>query len=647
MKSFSNTIIILILSFLSISAFGQNNNSTVILSPDQKIAVQFELIHEHAVYSVSYSDTVIIQRSALGLICDDEDFSQKLSLIKIDPTQEVQDNYTLIYGKKLNCSYQANRQVVHLKSATGKLLDVIFQVSNDGIAFRYFFPETIGNRKVNSEVTAFNLATESKAWIQPNAEAKSGWESTQPSYEKYYLQDVLVNQLPENKAGWIYPALFNLKNSWILISETASYRDYCATRLLHTTGTNNFTVGFPDAREIFPGGGSNPESALLWYTPWRFIAISKSLDGIVESTLGTDLAKPASTMIDYSWVKPGRASWSWAILKDDSTVYRVQKRFVDYAADMKWEYCLVDALWEKQIGEVKMAELSAYAQTKNVGLLLWYNSAGDWNTTYQGPKNRLLTEESRQREFGWLQKIGVNGIKVDFFGGDGQSMMTYYLDILEDAAKYKLMVNFHGCTLPRGWQRTYPNLVSMESVRGFENVTFKQADADLQANQCCMVPFTRNVFDPMDYTPMCFSEIPKIIRRTSNAFELALPFIFHSGITHFAEIPEGIANSPEYVRNLLTTIPVSWDETRLLDGYPGKYVIMASRKGETWYISGINATGTNKEVTFELPFVKADNGMLITDGDNNRSFIQESIKLNASRTVTFNLKPNGGFVLKL
>jgi len=617
-----------------------------ISSPDKSLTVQFNVVNGKAQYSVNNVDEAVILNSPLGLVCDDEDFSQNLSLDLATPQTRVKDNYTLLYGKQQQCTYFANKRVLKLKSKTGKRMDIIFQVSNAGVAFRYSFPDVGGSRKISAEVSAYNFKPETKAWIQHDPEAKSGWGSCQPSYEEDYSQNTAIDKLPISKFGWVYPALFRSGSNWLLISETAAYRDYCGTRLMHQPGTNGLSIGLADKREIFPGGVATPESSLPWATPWRIIAISNSLARIVGSTLGTDLAKPA-TKGDFSFVKPGISSWSWVVLKDDSTNFSTSKRFIDYAAKMKWKYCLIDALWDTQIGNEKMAELCAYAKTKDVGILLWYNSAGNWNTTYQSPKDRMTTPESRKKEFEWMNKVGIKGIKVDFFGGDGQSMMAYYIDILEDAAKYKIMVNFHGCTLPRGLERTYPNLVSMEAVRGFENITFSQANANMQATNCCMFPFARNVFDPMDYTPMCFSEVPHITRQTSNAFELALPFIFHSGVTHIAEIPSGMAAVPEYVRNLVTDIPVSWEKSVLVDGFPGEFVVMAGLKNGSWYISGINGTEKDKTVTLKLPFVNNTKGKLVTDGVTNRSFIQKEIVLPTSKTITITIKQYGGFVLKL
>ena len=315
---------------------------------------------------------------------------------------------------------------------------------------------------------------------------------------------------------------------------------------------------------------------------------------------------------------------------------------------MKWEYCLIDANWDTQIGYEKVKQLADYAQTKNIGILLWYNSSGDWNTTTYHPKSKLLTHESRVKEFLKLKEMGIKEIKVDFFGGDGQSMMSYYQDILEDAAQFGLMVNCHGSTIPRGLHRTYPNLISMEAVRGFEDITFEQYNADQEANHCCILPFTRNVFDPMDFTPMCFSEGPNIKRKTTSGFELALSVIFWSGIQHYAEIPEGMAKVPDYVRNFLRELPSQWEESRFIDGFPGEFVVLARRFGNTWYVAGINGEQIEKNLQIELPFViKTTIATLISDGDNNRSFTTKPLKIDPRKPIMITLKGNGGFVIKV
>ena len=319
----------------------------------------------------------------------------------------------------------------------------------------------------------------------------------------------------------------------------------------------------------------------------------------------------------------------------------MQKRFVDFAAEMKWDYTLVDADWDRKIGVDKLRELVRYAAGKGVGILVWYNSSGAWNKTEYSPKGALLTPAQRAKEFGRLREIGVKGVKVDFFAGDGKSMIAYYVDILNDAAKTGLLVNFHGATLPRGWSRTYPNLMTVEAVRGLEFTTFEQADQDAVPAHAAMLPFTRNLFDPMDFTPMVFGDIPNIKRATRNGFELAESVLFLSGIQHFAERPEGMATVPPYVKTLLQDLPRSWDDVRFIDGDPGRYAILARKSGGSWYVAGINADATERSVELDLSFLDGRSGTLVTDGDTERSFTQAPIQGGKAR---ISIKPQGGFV---
>jgi alpha-glucosidase len=447
-------------------------------------------------------------------------------------------------------------------------------------------------------------------------------------------------------AGWVYPALFNVGNAWVLLTEASLDSNYCATRLKAASPGGEYSIGFPDPREVFTGQGYLPQSRLPFYSPWRVITIG-SLKTIVESTLGTDLAKP-STLSDKSFVKPGKSSWSWIMSKDDYIIYDEQKKYIDFAAKMQWQYCLIDAEWDKKIGYDKVKELSGYAASKNVGLLLWYNSSGDWNTVKYSPKSKLLTHEDRVKEFSRLKEMNIKGVKIDFFGGDGQSMIKYYIDILNDAAKYGLSVNFHGATLPRGWARTYPHLLTTEAIKGFEMVTFNQRDADMQPNHCAMLPFTRNAFDPMDFTPMNLYKIPtRVKRKTSSAFELGLSVMFLSGIQHFAESPEGMSHVPEYVQQFLRELPTSWDDVRFLEGYPGKYVVLARKSGNKWYVTGINGEAGERTLQFNPSIFNKNKAAFITDGDEELSFRQETWQLNKGMQKQITMKPNGGFVAVL
>jgi hypothetical protein len=440
------------------------------------------------------------------------------------------------------------------------------------------------------------------------------------------------------------PALFNSGKYWISVTETGVDTNYCGSRLSQFSPDGEYSVQFPQPQEGRPGEPVLPESNLPWLTPWRVIAIGENLGSLVESTLETDLSAPAKYDVG-SWLKPGIASWSWVILKDDATVYNVQKQFIDFAASMHWRYCLIDAFWDKQIGYEKIKELADYAATKDVKILLWYNSAGDWNTTPLTPRDKMLTAQSRNAEFQKLKDMGISGIKVDFFGGDGQSMMKYYIDILNDAARYNLAVNFHGATFPRSWCRTYPNLVSMEAIKGEEYITFVQSNADLQPTHCTVIPFTRNLFDPMDFTPVNFSGIPHITRRTTGGFEIALSVIFTSGIQHIAETPDGMASQKDFVKEYMSSLPEYWDDVKFIDGYPGKYVVLARKSGDQWYFAGINSESAERTVTLSVPFISENSkGIIITDSDNTKDFIKQNIDF--SKPVSVKMCSNGGFVIK-
>jgi len=622
----------------------QVKDPTTILSPDGHLEVLFD-VNEigQPVFRVSRDNEIVLEESPLGVILNDENIGQSLRLIVAGPVEKVEDHYSMWQGKQHEITYQANERVFQLESKAGTSMNIIFRVSDDGVAFRYGFPNDNGqSQMIQEELTAYQFPDSTRMWVQPMSVAKTGWEHCHPSYEEDYLQNISVETPSTLGAGWIYPALFQSGENWILITEAGLGSDYCGTRLESVNG--KMKVEFPSDQEVFTGGGHLPNSNTAWNSPWRVLTIG-DLGTIASSTLGTDLADPAIEM-NTDFVQPGYASWSWAVLKDNSVNYETTRQFIDYAADMNWKYCLIDADWHKRIGLEKIKELVAQGNDRGVGLLVWYNSAGDWNTTPYGPRSKLLTHEQRMEEFAMLRDMGIKGVKIDFFGGDGQSMIAYYHDILKDAAGYGLLVNFHGATLPRGWQRTYPHLMTMEAIKGFEFITFFQEVADREPTHACMLPFTRNAFDPMDFTPMCFSDIPGRERKTTNAFELALPTVFQSGIQHLAEIPEGMAAVPDYVREYLSNLPPQlWDETRLVEGYPGKLVVLARRSGDDWYVSGINGESQEKELTLNLGFIGKCSGYMITDGAQHPDFNFQEVNLNGSMDVS--IKPNGGFVMKL
>lgn len=619
-------------------------------SPDGHIELVFRLDSQGVPsYLVQRDSHMALPVSQLGLVRDDADFSKQLRWVGKSKIESVDDRYEILTAKRRDNRYQANRQTFHLETAGGDKLDIEFQVSNDGAAFRYVFPESSDKvHRLLEERSSFQFLPGTTAWLQPMSVAKTGWEQVNPCYEELYQQEIPEGTPSPTGAGWCFPALFRSGDDWLLVSECGIGRNYCASRLRSDSPGGKYMIGFPDPREGIADGPVNPESVLPWTTPWRIIVIG-DLKTVAESTLGIDLASPPPVASKNPPVEPGKAAWSWALMKDSATVYDVQKRMIDYAAEMGWQYCLIDADWDKQIGHEKLAELADYARGKNVKIIVWENAAGAWNTTPYTPRNLLLTPEGRQQEFERLKSMGVSGMKIDFFGGDGQSMINYYLDLLEESAPFGFAINLHGSTPPRGWQRTYPQLMTAEAVRGLEFITFEQKDADGAATHIAMLPFTRNVFDPMDFTPVVLDKIPNIQRRTTSAFELALSVLMVSGVQHYAEIPDGMAKAPAYVREFMKHVPSVWDDTKFLDGYPGKYVVLARRGGDRWYVAGINAESQPRKLSLDLSELATSGpGTLITDGDGgNLSFREQSIDLVDGKKFDVTLKPQGGFVLVL
>lgn len=617
-------------------------------SPDRSIALQVFLSPSGEIqYRIQRSGVNVIQLSDLGVMMQGHDFTRGMKLVNTSKPERLTDSYQTKNAKKSSILYRANQLVMSFANEEKKKMDLIFRLSNDGAAFRYSFPWIKNKETIVKELSSFAFDKKATAWLQPMSEAKTGYEHCHPSYEEHYLQNISVGTVSPLRSGWVYPALFKTNETWVLITEAALDGTYCGTRLVNDSASAVYSIGFADPREVFTGGGYLPQNNKPWLTPWRIITIG-SLKTITESTLGTDLA-PAARLKDPSFVKPGKASWSWINSKDDSITFNEQKKYIDYAHDMHWRYCLIDADWDTKIGYDKIAELSAYAKQKNVGLLLWYNSAGDWNTIKYHPKDILLTKEGREKEFSRLQAMGIRGVKIDFFGGDGQSMIQYYIDILNDAAKYKLLVNFHGATLPRGWQKTYPHLMTAEAIYGMEMVTFDQNAADKQANHCAMLPFTRNAFDPMDFTPMNLTGLTSsnCIRKTTPAFELALSVLFLSGIQHYAQAPEGMVRVPNEVKAFLRKLPDNWDDVKFLEGYPGKYAVIARRSGNRWYVAGINGDKDEKKINLDIASFKKNKATLFTDGTGNELFSKAILNGAKQKKCDITLNANSGFVMVL
>lgn len=619
-------------------------------SPDGRLQVEFRLDDNGVpLYAVRLNGKPVVQPSPLGLVRDDALFAASLTLETISPVEKISDTYTMLLGKQKDCTYRANRRMFTLKNPDGQTLQIIFQVSDDGLAFRYTFPDSTGNTvSVTEEKSAFVFAPETESWLHPMQAGKSGWSRTQPSYEEHYVVGPVGKPSPHGE-GWCFPALFKTADSiWVLICDSDVDENYCAVRLAHDAPGGAYRIAFPHVQEH--RGPVDPVAPVIttpFQSPWRVLIVADNLNTLVTSTLMTDVAAPCK-LDNTAFIKPGKAAWHWLRYGDDSATLEYADSFLEFAAKMKWHYILIDANWDRFIGYEKMADFVKKANTRNVDVILWYNSNGPWNDAPQGPKHKMHEREVRRAEFARLQQMGVKGVKVDFFGGDKQATMKLYLDLFRDAADYGILVNCHGATIPRGWQRTYPNLVTMEAVKGMEYCTFEQANADRQPQHAAVLPFTRNVIGSMDFTPIVLDpKIRGVELVTQPVFELALAVVFESGIQHFGLVPEESILMPDYVVEYLQHVPTVWDETRLVDGYPGEFVIMARRTGKTWYIAAINGTGESKTINPDFSFLPDDcNATIIIDSLFRRiEKLPETYDKTKLDKLTFNLQSNGGFVI--
>jgi alpha-glucosidase len=612
-------------------------NTWTVSSPDKKLEVKIASQTGRLVYSVTYSKNTAIESSPLGIVRDDQQFSEKLNFVSKNAAT-IDESYTLSVGKRLQSRNNANELTLTFENENKDKVLIIFRAYNDGMAYRYHFPKTDNSpHKILREESGFALSKNAKAWIQPydlNSRKK-------PCYETFYENGIAPGSPSPNPAGWAFPALFNTNNLWVLITEAGLDETYCATHLEDKDGKGIYTIRFPEKEEATSDADPEPVSTLPWTTPWRAAVIGPSLATIQETNLVANL-NPPSVIKDVSWIKPGRSSWSWWSQGGTTRDFDVQKQYIDFTADMKWEYVLIDAGWP-QMKNGNMEELVQYANSKNVGIVLWYHSGMGREKDTLSYANLMAFPEERKKEFEKLRTWGVKGVKVDFFDSDKQPVIKRYYDILRDAAANSIMVNFHGSTLPRGWERTYPNLVSMESVKGAEGAG-RQEFCDKAPVHNTILPFTRNVVGSMDYTPVTFTNKREAIRQTTFAHELALAVVFESGVFHFADNMKSYQALPEAPKNFLREVPAAWDETRYLAGMPGQYLVVARRKNDVWYVGGINGLSTPREVSFAMPFLKKDQRIsILTDGNEPGTF--DAKVLNTSgKKVSFTLQAKSGFV---
>ena len=641
------------------------------MSPNGHLAVNVSVEEGRAFYTVSYDGHQVLGRSSLGLLTNIGDFTRNLTWQEAKEGTMVKD-YKMTRSKKSQIHYEAHTLTVVLQTEKKIPMTVEFWVSNNDVAFRYGVGTNAKGRPlcavIESEITAFNLPEDTRSFICPQITPMTGWERTKPSYEEEYKPDEPVTTKSQFGVGYTFPCLFRQgiveaekrgakeENIWVLISETGVTSDYCGARLSDYVAGTGYTISYPQVGEN-NGFGSNSASIILpGHTPWRTITVGNSLKPVVETTIPFDVLEPLyQATEDY---KPGRYTWSWLIWQDDATVYDDQVKFIDLAAAMGYEYCLVDALWDTQISYDRVEELAKYAHSKNVALMLWYNSNGAENDAPQGPRGVMSNSIKRKQDMAWMKRIGVKAIKVDFFGGDKQETMRLYEEILSDANDYGIQVIFHGCTLPRGWERLYPNYVASEAALASENVYFTEYHAKKEAFELTMHPFSRNAVGSFDWGGVMMNHHmsrdnkSRHPRYTSDIFEMATAITNQTSVNCVAMCPNNLSELPQFELDFLRQLPTTWDDVQFIDGYPTKYVVLARQASDTkvWYVGGLNATEAPLTLTLQLPMFAGQTVKYYTDEPKKEGSllpvpVLKELKVSKKGEAKVTIQPMGGIIL--
>lgn len=600
-------------------------------------------------YAVTYNGKQMLESSPLGMETNVGDFYRGLQL-KEHKVTALDTVYEQSRIKASRIHYWANELLCSFVNGEGKNVQITFRVSNNDVAFRYTLPREQGKGSVtvNSERTGFRFPSQTTTFLCPQSDAMIGWKRTKPSYEEEYKADAPMNERSGYGHGYTFPCLFKVgDDGWVLLSETGVDSRYCGSRL-SDWDNGVYRIAFPMPEENNGNGTVSPAFSLPGSTPWRTVTVGETLKPIVETTVPWDVVEPRyTTTHDY---KPGRGTWSWILWQDGSINYDDQVRYVDLAAAMGYEYVLIDNWWDNNIGRDRMEQFIKYARSKGVEVFLWYSSSGYWNDIEQSPVNRMDNSIARKQEMRWLQSLGVKGIKVDFFGGDKQETLRLYEEILSDADDHGLMVIFHGCTLPRGWERMYPNYVGSEAVLASENLVFSQHFCDNEAFNATLHPFIRNAVGCMEFGGVFLnkrlnrSNDGGTIRRTTDIFQLATAVLFQNPIQNFALAPNNLTDAPQICLDFMKQVPTTWDETRFIDGYPGRYIVLARRHGNTWYIAAVNATAEPLKLKLDLPVLAGQAVSLYSDDKKMQPQLKlQKIKTDGSLQLT--VQPQGGAVI--
>lgn len=627
-------------------------------SPNGKLVVTVSDDGGRATYQLTYDGKQMLGTSALGLKTNIGDFTQGLTMT-VRTDEEFTNKYSMTRTKTSRVEQQARRVTLSFTNKKERTMEVDFYIANNDVAYRYRLLRPNQNNPkcavVYGEVSSFNLPTQTTTFLSPQIQPMTGWERTKPSYEEVFSSDAPMDKKSQYGVGYTFPALFHVgTDGWVLVSETGVSGEYVGARLSDYQAGKGYTIAYPQEGEMNGNGTPWAAISLPGETPWRTITVGSTLAPIVETTIPYDVVEEQYAPSEN--YKPGRYTWSWLIWQDSSINYEDQVKFIDLAAKMGYEYNLVDNWWDTQIGRDRIEQLSKYAQSKGVKLMLWYNSNGYENDAPQGPRNIMHRAINRKKEMAWLQKIGVKGIKVDFFAGDKQQTMQLYEDILSDANDYGLQVIFHGCTLPRGWERMYPNFVASEAALASENVFFTSEHAQREGYDMALHPFGRNAVASFDWGGVMMNRMmskdnkSRHRRYTSDVFEMATGITNQCSVNCVEVTPNVVDELPQHQIDFLKQLPTMWDETKFIDGYPTKYAVVARKSAGKWYVGGINDTNEAKQLTLNLPMLAGQTVQYYVDKKlRKRQQCPDSelrtLKVDRNGKAKVTIQPMGGIVL--
>ena len=660
-----------IAGILLLGALGAQAGNYTVKSPDGKLAVNVSCEGGKASYTVDYEGKRMLSPSALGLVANYGDFSQKLSMGALKGGEVRHLSYNMSRIKKSHIRKDAVEATIGFLNEKKDSMTLHLHVSNNDIAYKY---EMSRPKKDNpkaviiyNEVSGFNFLEKTTTFLCPQITPMTGWERTKPSYEEEYTPDAQMNVKSQFGVGYTFPCLFKVgSDGWVLVSETGVSSAYPGSRLSDYEPGKGYTIAFPQKGENNGFGSEYAGIPLPGETPWRTITVGSSLAPIVETTIPYDVVEPLYEASQQ--YKPSRYTWSWLIWQDGSINYDDQVKMIDVAAAQGYEAILVDSWWDKQIGRKRIEELSKYAQSKKVSLMLWYNSNGFENDAPQTPLQIMNNAIARKKEMAWMMKIGVVGIKVDFFGGDKQETMKLYEDILSDANDYGLEVIFHGCTLPRGWERMYPNYVSSEAALASENVYFTDYHAKKEAFEMTMHPFSRNAVASFDWGGVMMNKYfskdnkSRHQRFTSDIFEMATAITNQSSVNCICLYPNNLQDVPQWELDWLKNVPTDWEDTRFIAGYPTKYAVIARKAGNQngsgaalsagkWFVGGLNATDKPLALTLDLPMFAGKTVTYLTDqpkkkGEKFFTSVKKTLKVGKNGKAKVVIQPNGGIIIE-